>query len=137
MERSSPEDDADLGLRHVPRRVRADRNRLVRADGAATLRVLEEELGPIGVVDEGVDIAAGLLDPCVAAALVGHTRAPHLRWVDGPDERRGRLERECSLVGDEGSFAVDRLGAEPAIVEREDGVAQSSRGVPIANPAHQ
>ena len=59
------------------------------ADRAPAGGVLEEQLGPIRVVDERVHVPHGaLLDPRVARALVGHTGAPHL----------GRLDREQQLV---------------------------------------
>ena len=55
--------------------------RPVRADGAAAGRVLQEELGPLGVVDEAVGVARlglALLEPRVAAPLVGDAGAPDL-----------------------------------------------------------
>ena len=51
----------------------------------AHARVLQEELGPVGVVDERVDVAGvglRLLEPRVAAALVRDAGAPDLRRVD-------------------------------------------------------
>ena len=60
----SPTTSADLGLGHVPGRVAADPDRLAGADGAPRPGVLEEELGPVGVVDEVVDVLDRRSPPC-------------------------------------------------------------------------
>ena len=98
--------EPDLGLGDVPGRVRAHPDRRARADGATAGRVLQEELRPLGVVDERVDVARrALLDARVARALVRDSGAPHL----------GRLERQQELV---------RMGQrQPIEVERHDVLA--------------
>ena len=58
---AGPDDEADLRLRDVPGRVRADADRLAGTDRAAAAGVLEEELGPLGVVDERVHVLDGTL----------------------------------------------------------------------------
>ena len=95
------EHEPDLRLGHGPGRVGADADRRARADRAPAGRVLEEELGPVGVVDERVDVLAALSSIAgVAAALVRDARAPDL----------GRLEREQQLV--RRPAASSRLGVE-------------------------
>ena len=83
-------------------------DRLAGPDRAPAARVLEEELRPLGVVDQRVDVLDGaLLDPRVARALVRHAGAPDL----------GRLERKQELV---------RVGErEPVGVERRDAARRS------------
>ena len=70
-------------------------------DRAPHRGVLQEELGPVGVVDEGVDVARvglRLLEPRVAAALVRDAGAPDLGRVDrrraasSAGERRRRAD---------------------------------------------
>ena len=79
------EHEAELGLRHHPARVAAQPDRAVRADRAPHVGVLHEELGAVGLVDEGVDVARvglRLLQPRVAAALVRDAGAPDLRCMN-------------------------------------------------------
>ena len=93
--RSAPrrvEHERQLGLRDVPARVGADAQR--RAGRRDAVRGgLEEQLGPLGLVDELVDVAdRGLLDAGGGRAPVGHAARPHLLLVR--DGRMFRLARE-------------------------------------------
>ena len=82
-----------LRLRHVPRRVAPDRDRLARRRDAIR-RGLEEDFGPLGVVDLRVDVLlGGLFHPGVTAAQVRHTGRPDLLVVDWRRER-DRSERD-------------------------------------------
>src|SRR5581483_8488680 len=84
------EDERDLRLGDVPTRVGAHPDRLAGADRAAAAGVLEEELWARSVVDERVHVLDGaLLDPGVAAALVGDAGTPDLGGLD----RDRELER--------------------------------------------
>src|SRR5262249_27108977 len=90
----------------------------VGADRAVHVRVLHEELRPLGVVDERVDVARvrpRLLEPRVAAALVRHAGAPDLRCVNR------RQQRELPTL-DDLAATCDR-GEQVVVVEHVDGVA--------------
>ena len=83
----SAEHDDDLGFGHVPARVGADADRLSWPDRAPAGGILEEQLGPLGAVDERVQVLRrALLHAGVEASLVGHARAPDLGRLDGPRE---------------------------------------------------
>ena len=88
--------------------------------------VLQEELGPVGVVDEGVDVARiglRLVEPRVAAALVRHAGAPDLGRLD----RRQQLERRERRRRDDAALAAQR-GQRVVVVEQLDGVAVEPAG---------
>ena len=90
------EHEPDLRLGDVPGRVGADADRSSRADRAPAGRVLQEQLRPLRVVDERVDVLDGaLVDARVAAPLVRDAGAPHLGRLDRHQQlvRRGQLER--------------------------------------------
>ncbi len=117
----SPSTTAELGLRHHPARVAAHADRAARADRAAHLRVLQEELRPVGVVDERVDVARlglRLLEPRVAAALVRDAGAPDLRRVD---RREQRQLGEIPVAGDLALAGQSRERI--VVVEHRDGLA--------------
>jgi hypothetical protein len=83
------EDDPELGLRHGPLRVAPHANRAAWSHCAAHLRILHEQLRPVGVVHERVDvprIGARLFHPCVTTALVRDAGAPDLGRLDRRQE---------------------------------------------------
>src|SRR5207248_7589945 len=75
-------------------------------DRSPSTRVLQEDLRPLGVVDEVVDVLdVRLIDARLPAALVRDPRRPDLRRVE---------RREQGLIDDD----VGAAGARPAALER-------------------
>ena len=129
------DDQRQLGLGDVPGRVGADSQRRARCPHARGGR-LEEELGPLRLVDQLVDVAhRGLLDACRGRAPVGDAAGPHLLIVDGRQQlgrgrQRSALQRavdrlvQALAAGAQqlGQRAVDRVQVSPAR-DGEDGRA--------------
>ena len=93
-----------LRLGHVPGAVVAHADRHVVAGDAPAVR-LEEQLGPLRLVDARVDVLdRRLLLARVAAAQVGHARGPHLlRRLDRRQERRAAARRQREVRFGRGS----------------------------------
>ena len=97
------DDQRELGLGDVPGRVGADSQRRARCPHARGGR-LEEQLGPLRLVDQLVDVAhRGLLDARRGRAPVGDAAGPHLLIVDGRQQLGGGRQRSAL------QRAVDRL----------------------------
>ena len=141
----------ELRLGHGDGGVRADPDGLTAGDGTPG-RGLEEELGPLGVVDPRVDVLGrgGLLDPGVHRALVGHPGGPHLgaavdrRQQQDVGERAGLgHERSLDQAPDLGQRTPEQLGEARDVRERqhvavvEDADALAPRGaLGVADQVH-
>src|SRR5919204_1176243 len=120
------ENESELGFRDGPARVGADTDRRAWPDRAPPGRVLEEDLRPLGDVDEAVDVLhVRLLDPRPAAPFIRHARRPRLSRDDGYKElpRVGELERLGVVRLDRPARSRGALGetAEAQDVERVGG----------------
>jgi hypothetical protein len=88
----------------------------------AERRGLEEELGPLGLVDTGVEVATAgrlrLVDARVAAPVVRDAGRPHLLAFHG--------RQEIVVVG-----TPDRRSAEPRGLDDAEGVGRAEELVPV------
>ena len=126
------DDEADFRLGDIPGRVRADADRLAGTDRAAAAGVLEEELRPVGVVDERVHVLDGaLLNARISRTLICDTRAPDLRRIDGAEQPVRLGQRQP--VGIEWLISAAALGLDDAVL---DGCVFDAVRANEPHPAH-